>query len=82
MAWGPSVSARHEDPAVSTLEALRRGDLSGAREIRLPGLSEFPTELLGLADTLELLDIGGGSLTTLPHDFSRFRNLRIRTFDP
>ena len=62
---------------MSTLEALRRGDLAGAKEIRLPGLSEFPPELFGLSDTLELLDIGNGSLTELPADLGRFRKLRI-----
>lgn len=60
-----------------TLQGLRRGDLAGAREIRLSGLSEFPRELFGLADTLEVLDIGGGTLTSLPDDFAKFRRLRI-----
>jgi protein tyrosine kinase/Leucine Rich Repeat (LRR) protein len=59
------------------LESLRRGDFAGARELRLPGLSEFPREVFGLADTLEILDLGGGSLTTLPNDMSRLNKLRI-----
>jgi len=32
--------------------ALRRGDLAGARELRLHGLSEFPREIFALADSL------------------------------
>lgn len=60
-----------------TLVALRRGDLAGAREIRLPnGLSEFPQELFGLADTLELLDLGRGTYG-LPDDLSRLRALKV-----
>lgn len=62
---------------MNTLEALRRGDLAGTREVRLSGLHEFPPELLGLSDTLEVLDIGGGVLTALPDDFSRLRKLKI-----
>ncbi|GJD56149.1 leucine-rich repeat-containing protein kinase family protein [Methylobacterium dankookense] len=61
-----------------TLAALRRGDLAGARELRLPGgLAEFPREILGLADTLELLDLGPGSLTDLPADLGRLSRLRV-----
>lgn len=65
------------DPA-DTLQALRRGDLAGARVLRLPpGLPAFPPEIFGLADTLELLDIGGCALGDLPHDLPRLRNLRV-----
>ena len=61
-----------------TLAALRRGDLAGARAVRLPdGLTEFPRELFGLADTLEVLDLGRGSLTTLPDDLGRLQRLRV-----
>jgi hypothetical protein len=61
-----------------TLAALRRGDLGGAREVRLPdGLAEFPREVLDLADTLEILDLGRGSLTDLPDDLGRLRRLRV-----
>lgn len=65
------------DPA-DTLQALRRGDLAGTRVLRLPpGLSAFPTEIFGLADTLELLDVSGSTLADLPHDLPRLRNLRV-----
>ncbi|MGJ0510352.1 MAG: leucine-rich repeat-containing protein kinase family protein [Methylocystis sp.] len=65
------------DSTLSTLDALRRGDLAGARELRLPGLSEFPREIFGLAETLELLDLGNGALTALPEDMGRLRKLRV-----
>ena len=60
------------------LQALRRGDLAGMRELRLPGgFTEFPPEIFGLADTLEVLDLGDGQLTTLPDDMGRLRKLRV-----
>jgi hypothetical protein len=61
-----------------TLAALRRGDLGGARELRLPdGLTEVPREVFALADTLEVLDLGRGSLSDLPADLGRLRRLRV-----
>ncbi|MCF4125138.1 leucine-rich repeat-containing protein kinase family protein [Methylobacterium sp. SyP6R] len=74
MTLPPATAAR--------LEALRRGDLAGIRELRLPGgpegrLSEMPPEILGLADTLELLDLGQNDLTALPADLGRLRRLRV-----
>ena len=61
-----------------TLEALRRGDLAGARALHLhAGLTEFPPEVFGLADTLEVLDLAGNALTALPPDMARFRRLRV-----
>ncbi|CAJ0889515.1 hypothetical protein AMST5_03968 [freshwater sediment metagenome] len=62
---------------LSTLEALRRGDLSGARALRLPGLREFPREIFGLSDTLELLDLGNGALGALPDDIGCLKKLRV-----
>ena len=62
---------------VDRLAALRRGELVGARELRLPGLSEFPPEIFGLAETLEVLDLSGGTLTDLPDDLGRLRRLRV-----
>jgi hypothetical protein len=66
---------RH-DPT-DTLTALARGDLAGTRQLRLPGLREVPYDLFGLADTLEVLDIGDGELVDLPADFGRLRKLRV-----
>ena len=61
-----------------TLDALRRGDLAGAREVRLhASLTEFPREIFGLADTLEVLDLGGNALTALPDDLGRLRRLKV-----
>jgi hypothetical protein len=61
-----------------TLEALRRGDLAGARVLHLhAGLTEFPEEIFGLADTLEVLDLAGNALTALPADMARLTKLRV-----
>jgi hypothetical protein len=61
-----------------TLEALRRGDLAGARMLRLSeGLTEFPREIFGLAETLEVLDLAGNALRDLPADMGRLGKLRI-----
>jgi len=60
-----------------TLKALRDGALAGARELRLcDGLTEFPPEVFGLADTLEVLDLSGNALISLPDDIGRLSKLR------
>lgn len=65
--------------SLATLEALRQGALAGARELRLSGcgLTEFPREIYGLAETLEVLDLGFNALTHLPDDLGRLRRLRV-----
>lgn len=62
-----------------TLDDLHRGALAGARHVRLThlGLTEFPRALFDLADTLELLDLSGNQLTTLPDDLARLTQLRV-----
>ena len=61
-----------------TLAALRRGDLAGARELRLTGLglTELPDDVFGLADTLEVLDLSGNALSRLPDGMGRLSALR------
>ena len=65
--------------SLATLDALRRGALDGARELRLAhcGLTEFPPEIFGLSGTLEVLDLGFNDLTALPADLGRLRRLRV-----
>lgn len=64
---------------MTCLHALRRGDLVGARELRLAscGLTSVPPEVFGLADTLEVLDLSGNALTALPDDLGRLAKLRV-----
>lgn len=41
------------------------------------GLTEFPTEIFSLADTLEILDLSGNQLSSLPDDLPSLHKLRI-----
>lgn len=64
--------------AAQTLEQLESGQLAGCRELRLAcGLTEFPRAIFDLADTLELLDLSGNQLSTLPPDLPSLNRLRV-----
>ncbi|WP_232731411.1 leucine-rich repeat-containing protein kinase family protein [Janthinobacterium sp. 67] len=61
-----------------TLEQLRAGQLAGLRRLKLScGLTAFPREIFDLADSLEILDLSGNALSTLPDDLPRLHKLRI-----
>ena len=62
-----------------TLNDLDSGALAGARHVRLTqlGLRQFPRQLFDLADSLEILDLSGNQLDSLPADLPRLRRLRI-----
>lgn len=61
-----------------SLEQLRNGELTGARRLKLAcGLDEFPREIFDLADSLEILDLSGNALSSLPDDLPRLHRLRI-----
>jgi hypothetical protein len=63
---------------LNVLEQLRAGKLAGSRRLDLScGLQEFPREIFELADTLEILDLSGNELSSLPSDLPRLRKLRI-----
>ena len=50
-----------------TLEQLKRGELTGITRLDLSeGLETFPAEIFELADSLEVLNLSGNSLTSLP----------------
>jgi len=62
----------------ATLAALRCGQLHGIRRLDLAcDLQEFPREIFALADTLEVLNLSGNALSTLPDDLSRLHQLRV-----
>ncbi|MEM7793459.1 MAG: leucine-rich repeat-containing protein kinase family protein [Cyanobacteria bacterium P01_C01_bin.118] len=44
-------------------------------------LTEFPLEILELADSLEILDLSNNRLKTLPQEFSQFKKLRVAFFN-
>ncbi|KTB60670.1 protein kinase [Pseudomonas viridiflava ICMP 13104] len=61
-----------------TLADLRAGKLAGIKRLDLScGLSEFPSEIFDLADTLEVLNLSGNALTSLPDDLHRLTHLQV-----
>ncbi|WP_135443273.1 leucine-rich repeat-containing protein kinase family protein [Vibrio tasmaniensis] len=61
-----------------TLEQLKSGQLKGIKHLKLSAeLTEFPLEILELADSLEVLDLYGNQLSSLPDELSQLTNLRI-----
>lgn len=62
-----------------TLDDLDSGTLAGAHHVRLTdlGLRQFPRQLFALADSLEVLDLSGNQLDTLPDDLHRLHRLKI-----
>jgi Leucine-rich repeat (LRR) protein len=62
---------------MNTLEQLRAGKLAGSQRLRLSyGLRTFPPEIFELADTLEILDLSGNVLSSLPDDLPRLHKPR------
>jgi len=62
----------------SPLSQLRTGAFAGARRLDLScGLTEFPPEIFALADTLEILNLSGNALRSLPDDLYRLHRLRV-----
>ncbi|MFC6337934.1 protein kinase [Pseudomonas sp. CCM 7891] len=63
---------------MDTLAQLKAGQLAGATRLDLScGLSEFPREIFDLADSLEILNLSGNALSSLPDDLHRLRHLRV-----
>ncbi|MEZ0276516.1 MAG: leucine-rich repeat domain-containing protein, partial [Roseimicrobium sp.] len=63
---------------MDTLHQLRSGNLRGATRLDLScGLTEVPSEVFDLADSLEILNLTGNALSSLPDDLPRLRKLRI-----
>ncbi|MFT2007973.1 leucine-rich repeat-containing protein kinase family protein [Pontibacter sp. 13R65] len=67
---------------MQTLEQLKSGQLKGITSLRLLscGLTEFPEEIIDLADTLEMLDLSNNPLSQLPDNFKLLKNLKIAFF--
>lgn len=61
-----------------TLSSLRVGELAGCKRLDLCcGLTEFPPEIFALADSLEILNLSGNALSSLPDDLWRLTQLRV-----
>ncbi|AZF48452.1 Serine/threonine protein kinase [Pseudomonas sp. R2-7-07] len=63
---------------INTLAQLKAGQLAGATRLDLAcGLTEFPREIFELADSLEILNLTGNALSSLPDDLHRLKHLRV-----
>lgn len=61
-----------------TLADLRAGKLAGIKRLDLScGLTEFPPEIFDLADSLEVLNLSGNALDSLPPDLHRLHRLEV-----
>ncbi len=66
---------------METLDALQSGQLKGAKRLDLAaGLTQFPLKILSLADSLEILNLTGNHLKSLPDEFGCLQKLRIAFF--
>lgn len=61
-----------------TLSLLRAGKLAGIKRLDLScGLTHFPKEIFELSDSLEILNLSGNALSSLPDDLTELRKLRV-----
>ncbi len=61
-----------------TLSLLRSGKLTGIKRLDLScGVADFPNEIFDLADSLEILNLSGNALSSLPDDLPRLYKLRV-----
>jgi hypothetical protein len=74
----PILSIDSEPSFMHTLAQLRAGTLAGTTRLDLScGLTEFPREIFELADSLEVLNLSGNALNSLPDDLHRLTRLRV-----
>ena len=61
-----------------TLAELKAGSLKGIKRLQLSEkLTEFPMEILTLAESLEILDLSNNQLTDLPNEINKLTKLKI-----
>jgi len=65
----------------NSLDELKSGKLIGSKRLKLAcGLSDFPEEIISLADTLEVLDLSGNKMSELPDSIASLKKLKIIFF--
>ncbi len=63
---------------MDTLALLRSGKLAGIKRLDLScSLTHFPDEIYDLAESLEILNLSGNALSSLPDDLPRLHKLRV-----
>ncbi|MBF7097949.1 hypothetical protein EQ875_02269 [Photobacterium damselae subsp. damselae] len=63
---------------MQTLAQLKAGELRGITHLKISEqLTEFPMEILDLAETLEVLDLSGNQLNAFPAEFAQLTKLKI-----
>ena len=63
---------------MQTLAQLKAGKLTGTKRLTLSeNLTEFPMEILTLADSLEILDLSNNQLKCLPNEIQQLTQLKI-----
>ncbi|MEZ8823108.1 leucine-rich repeat-containing protein kinase family protein [Vibrio amylolyticus] len=61
-----------------TLEQLKSGQLQGIKRLTISQqLTEFPLEIVQLADSLEILDLSNNQLSELPDEIAKLGKLKI-----
>jgi hypothetical protein len=66
---------------METLDLLRSGQLAGSKRLNIScGLTQFPSEIFDIADSLEILDLSNNHLRTLPDEFEQLKHLKIVFF--
>ncbi|AFZ21641.1 leucine-rich repeat-containing protein kinase family protein [Allocoleopsis franciscana] len=66
---------------METINLLRSGQLAGSKRLKLAcSLTQFPSEIFALADSLEILDLSNNHLRALPDEFERLKHLKIVFF--
>lgn len=61
-----------------TLEQLQSGELKHIQRLQIAqGLTEFPSDIYQLADSLEILDLSNNRLESLPDDLGRLTKLKV-----
>jgi hypothetical protein len=74
----PAWFGRANSKIMDTYTQLCTGRLAGVKRLDLScGLTTFPPEIYQLADTLEILNLSGNALSSLPDDLPLLGKLRV-----
>ena len=69
-------------PVNTPMQSLSPNHAMGDSRLKLSQeLTEFPLEILEMSDSIEILDLSNNHLTSLPHEFSQLKKLRVAFFN-